>query len=126
MRAPVHSLVVAVFLFGLFSNPMLVGKSLAQGGVAMFGTGTGSGTIMCTSCTHAGNMGGSTLTMQLAVSTSPHLRVGSTLDWWWHSTDTWERGIWDLTAVVFYYPWTVRRGFFIGGGPSYSLMWATV
>ncbi len=81
---------------------------------------------MCTGCTHAGNMGGSTLTMQVAGSASPRLRVGSTLDWWWHSTDTWERGIWDLEAVVLYYPWTVRRGFFIGGGPSYSLMWATV
>ncbi len=78
MRAPVHSLALAGTLLGLFSNPMLVSKSLAQGGVATY------------------------------------------------STDTWERGIWDLEAVVLYYPWTVRRGFFIGGGPSYSLMWATV
>ena len=100
----------------------------AQGGLAAtLGVGTGSGTIACSACTHAGNMGGSTATLQVVQKVSPYLRVGWTADGWWHSRDDWERGVWALNAVVFYYPRTVRRsGFFIGGGPSYSMMVATV
>ncbi len=100
----------------------------AQGGLAAtLGVGTGSGTITCGACTHAGNMGGSTATLQVVQKVSPYLRVGWTADGWWHSRDEWGRGIGALNAVVFYYPRTVRRsGVFIGGGPSYSWMVATV
>ena len=100
----------------------------AQGGLAAtLGVGTGSGTIACSACTHAGNMGGSTATLQVVQKVSPYLRVGWTADGWWHSRNDWERGVGALNAVVFYYPRTVRRsGVFIGGGPSYSWMVATV
>ncbi len=113
----------------LCCSVVLAGTSLAQEGsrfAATLGVGTGSGTIMCSACIHAENMGGSTLSLQLTSSPQPHVRVGATLDTWWHSRDTWERGVWDLSAVAFYYPGTIHRGFFIGGGPSYSMMWAMV
>jgi hypothetical protein len=97
-----------------------------DGGIAMFGGGTGSGTIMCSACTHSGNMGGSTMSAQFLERVSGHVRAGLTADWWWHERDTWERGIWDVTAVFFYYPGTMRRGFFVGGGPVYSILLATV
>jgi len=96
------------------------------GGIGIFGAGTGSATIMCRDCTHAGNMGGSTLSMQFAEPVSQHLRVGGTADWWWHERDTWIRGIWDVTAAVYYYPGTWRRGFYVEGGPTYSLILASV
>jgi len=121
-----HSIALRIGL-SLCSSAMLAGKSVAQEGsrlAATFGAGTGSGTIMCSACTHAGNMGGSTLSLLLTSSPQPHVRVGVTVDSWWHSRDTWERGVGNLSAVAFYYPGTIRRGFFIGGGPSYSMMWA--
>jgi hypothetical protein len=96
------------------------------GGIVIFGGGTGSATIMCRACTHAGNMGGSTLSMQFVEQVSQHLRVGGTADWWWHERDTWMRGIWDVTAAVFYYPGTLRRGFYVEGGPTYSMILASV
>ncbi len=96
------------------------------GGIAIFGGGTGSATITCRACTHAGNMGGSTLSMQFVEQVSQHLRVGGTADWWWHERDTWTRGIWDVTAAVFYYPGTLRRGFYVEGGPTYSMILASV
>jgi hypothetical protein len=71
-------------------------------------------------------MGGSTYTLQLTTSPQPHVRVGAMVDCWWHSRATWERDICSLSAVALYYPGTLRRGFFIGGGPSYSMMWGTV
>jgi hypothetical protein len=71
-------------------------------------------------------MGGSTVTLQFAPRVNEHLRVGSTADWWWHSRDTWERGVWNLEAELLYYPWTVRRGFYVGAGPTYTLILATV
>ena len=89
------------------------------------GVGTGSATLECSVCTHAGNMGGSTLTIQLAQRVSPHLRVAATTDAWWHSQDDWERGVWSLNAMLFYYPARLRSGFFLGGGPSYSMMFAS-
>jgi len=124
-RARTPSRTIVGSLLVLLYSSMVVAQSLAQGGEATFGFGTGSGTIMCSACTHSGNMGGSTLSMQVARPTSPHLRIGGTLDSWWHSRDTWERGTWDISLVAFYYPWTWRRGFFIGGGPTYSTMWGT-
>ena len=123
-----HAIALSIGL-SLCSSVVLAGKSVAQERsrlAATFGVGTGSGTIMCSACTHAGNMGGSTLSLQLTSSPQPHLRVGGTVDYWWHSRDTWERGVWGLSGVAFYYPGTMRRGFFIGGGPSYSMMWALV
>ena len=93
---------------------------------ATLGYGTGSGTIVCTACTHAGNMGGATATLLLTSSPKPHVRVGASLDYWAHARDTWERDIWGLSVVALYYPGTVRHGFFIGGGPTYSMMFATV
>jgi hypothetical protein len=108
---------------------VITAVSPAQGGrdyVGWFGLGTGSGTIMCSACEHAGNMGGSTLSLQLAAGVSKHVRLGSSLDTWWHSRDSWERGVWNLNALALYYPWTVRRGFFVGGGPTYSLIWAVL
>jgi len=95
------------------------------GGIVVFGGGTGSATIMCRACTHAGNMGGSTLSMQFGEQVSQHLRVAGTADWWWHERDTWMRGIWDVTAAVFYYPGTLRRGFYVEGGPTYSMILAS-
>jgi hypothetical protein len=97
-----------------------------DGGLAgTLGVGSGSGTIACSACAHAGTMGGTSFTIQLVQRVSPHLRAGWTTDWWWHSADDWERGIGDLSAVLFYYPSTDPR-FFIGGGPSYSMMYASV
>lgn len=93
---------------------------------ATLGFGAGSGTIMCSACTHSGNMGGATYTLQLTSSPQPHVRVGATLDYWAHARDTWERDIWSLSVIGLYYPGTLRRGFFIGGGPSYSMMWASL
>jgi hypothetical protein len=89
------------------------------------GVGSGSGTIACSACTHAGSMGGTSFTIQLAQRVSPHLRAGWTTDWWWHSADDWERDIGDLGAVLLYYPST-EQPFFIGGGPSYSMLYASV
>ena len=97
-----------------------------DGGLAgTLGVGSGSGTIACSACAHAGSMGGTLFTIQLAQRVSPHLRAGWTTNTWWHSGDDWERGIWDLNAALFYYPGTERR-FFIAGGPSYSMMYASV
>ncbi len=97
-----------------------------DGGLAgTLGIGSGSGTIACNACAHAGSMGGTSFTIQLAQRVSPHLRAGWTTDVWGHSGDGWEREIGDLNAVLFYYPSTERR-FFIGGGPSYSMMYASV
>jgi hypothetical protein len=124
MGTPVHSHTVVGLLLVLLSSSMVVGESFAQGGEATFGFGTGSGTIMCSACTHSGNMGGSTLSLQVADAVRPHLRVGFTLDTWWHSREQWERGVWNVTAAMFYYPSAARR-FFIQGGPTYSRMWAT-
>ncbi|HTI05933.1 MAG TPA: hypothetical protein VL549_11475 [Gemmatimonadales bacterium] len=93
---------------------------------ATLGVGTGSATLACRACTHAGNMGGSTGTLLLTSSPEPHVRVGASLDYWWHARETWERGVWGISVVGFYYPGTVRHGFYIGGGPSYSMMFATV
>lgn len=97
-----------------------------QGLVSLIGAGTGSATIMCSACTHAGNMSGSTLTLQFAGAVGPRVRVGATVDGWAHSRQSWERDIANINALVFYYPGTMRRGFFVGAGPSYSLMYATV
>src|SRR5437899_5814930 len=71
-------------------------------------------------------MGGSTFMLQFAPRVNEHLRVGATADWWWHSSDTWERGVWNLEAELLYYPGTVRRGFYVGAGPTYTLILATV
>src|SRR2546422_5096943 len=109
MRPAAHSLTVAVLLV-VFSSSILAEDSVAQlghgtqTGIFMLGIGTGSGTIKCTLCSHAGNMGGSAVTMQFGMKASPHLRMGFTADWWWHSGDTWERQLWDLTPAVLYYP----------------------
>ena len=103
--------------------------ALAQEGSkleATLGVGTGSGTIMCEACTHAGNMRGSTWTLQLSSSPGPSVRVGANVDYWAHSTDTWERDLWSVSVVAFYYPGTVDRGFFIGGGPNYAMMYASL
>jgi hypothetical protein len=70
-------------------------------------------------------MSGTSYTIQLVQRVSPHVRAGWTTDVWSHSEDGWERDILDLNAVLFYYPGTERR-FFIGGGPSYSMMFASV
>jgi len=113
-------LAIGIFLAGAEAHAQ------EGGGIATFGGGTGSGTIMCRACTHAGNMGGSTMSAQFAEQVSEHVRVGAAVDWWWHERDTWERGVWDATVAVFYYPGTLRRGFFVGGGPTYSLILATV
>jgi hypothetical protein len=97
-----------------------------DGGLAgTLGVGLGSATIACSACTHGGKMSGTSYTIQLVERVSPQLRAGWTTNAWWHSENDWERGIWDLNAVLFYYPSTDRR-FFIGGGPSYSMMYATV
>lgn len=111
-------------------DPGLDDTSTQDGWVGGFqstiGVGTGSATLECSACTHAGNMGGSTLTIQLAQRVSPHLRVAATTDAWWHSQDDWERGVWSLNAMLFYYPARLRSGFFFGGGPSYSMMFGSV
>ena len=103
-------------------------RAFAQGGLELtLGVGTGSGTINCRACTHAGHMPGTTYSMQVVEKVSPYLRVGWTLDTWSHARDDWERGIGAFNAVVFYYPSSVHRsGLFIGGGPSYSIMVASV
>ncbi len=125
MPVPARCLRVGVVLLLSLSPGLVEESSAEQGGLAILGIGTGSGTIMCTQCTHAGNMGGSTATIQVVWLARPHLCVGFTADWWWHFTDTWERGTWDFTPAAFYYPFS-RRRFFIGGGPSYSMILATV
>ncbi len=71
-------------------------------------------------------MGGSTATLQLTSSPQPRVRVGAMIDCWWHTRETWERDLCSLSVVALYYPGTLRRGFFIGGGPNYAMMWATV
>jgi hypothetical protein len=117
------SLAVAGFLFAVFSSPILVTESLAQGFRFTFGFGTGSATIMCTACRNAGNVGGTTATFQFGIPATQHLQVGFTSDWWWHSTIStqgWDRQIRGLAASLFYYPWTVRHGLFIDAGPTYS------
>jgi hypothetical protein len=96
------------------------------GGLAgTFGVASGSGTIACSACAHAGSMSGTSFTIQLVKRVSPQLRAGWTTNAWWHSGDDWGLGIWDLSAVLLYHPST-ERGFFIGGGPSYAMMVATV
>src|SRR6266480_6460306 len=84
MRLHAPSLPVAGFLIAVCSSPILVKESLAQGGRAVFGFGTGSGTIMCTACRNAGNVGGSTALIQVGGPATPHLQVGFSADWWWH------------------------------------------
>ena len=94
---------------------------------ATLGLGTGSGTITCSACTHAGTMRGSTASIQVVQRVNPYLRIGWTLDGWSHARDDWERDLLALNAVVFYYPGSVQGpGLFIGGGPSYSMMVASV
>ena len=93
---------------------------------ATLGVGTGTGTIRCSACTHAGNMGGTTYTLQLFASPQPQVRVGAMMDCWGHATDTWERDLCSLSVAALYYPRTLRHGFFIGGGPSYGMMWASL
>lgn len=97
-----------------------------DGGVAgTIGVGSGTGTIACSACAHAGSMSGTSWTIQLMKRVSPQLRAGWTVDTWLHSGSDWERGTWDLNAVLFYYP-SIERGFFIAGGPGYAMMYATV
>jgi len=97
-----------------------------DGGLAAtLGVGSGSGTITCSACSHAGKMSGTSYTIQLVQRVSPQLRAGWTTDAWSHSENGWERDILDLSPVLFYYPATERR-LFIGGGPSYAMMFASV
>jgi len=102
--------------------------AFAQGGLELtLGVGTGSGTINCSACTHAGKMSGTSYSMQVVEKVNPHLRAGWTIDSWSHAQGDWDREIGALNAVLFYYPGSVRHsGFFIGGGPSYSIMVASV
>jgi hypothetical protein len=120
MKAAVLGLAVGLCLM---SAP-----AFGQGGLELtLGAGTGSGTINCSACSHAGNMPGTTYSIQVVQRVSPYVRVGWTLDTWSHARDDWERAIGALNAVVFYYPSSVHRsGLFIGGGPSYSIMVASV
>jgi len=107
---------------------LLTRAAHAQGGMeGTLGVGTGSGTINCSACTHAGKLPGTTYSIQVVQKVSPYLRVGWTIDTWSHAQDDWDREIGALNAVVFYYPSSVHRsGLFIGGGPSYSIMVASV
>jgi len=129
MRLHAPSLTVAGFLVAVFASPLLVKESLAQGGRAVFGFGTGSGTIMCTACRNAGNVGGSTALIQVGGPATPHLQVGFSADWWWHdfsSPQPSEEGIFDLAVSLFYFPSTEHHRFFIEGGPALSEAYATV
>lgn len=97
-----------------------------NGGLAaILGVAAGSGTIECSACSHAGKMAGAAFSIQMAQRVSPHLRAGWSTDTWWHSGPGWDRGIRDLTAVLVYHPSTERH-FFIGSGPSYSMMFASL
>jgi len=100
-----------------------------QTGRGALAFGTGSATIRCTSCTDAGNVGGTIATIQGGVTASQHVQGGLTADWWWHSTTTrqgWDRWINHFAASLFYYPWRVRQGFFIEGGPALTVAHAAV
>ena len=91
--------------------------------------GTGSATIMCTACRDAGNVGGTTATIQFGQTVSQHVQIGGSADWWWHSaitTQGWDRWINHFALSLFYYPWTVRHGFFIEGGPAVTVAHAAV
>lgn len=118
----------AAVVLAVMWSCVLSGAARAQGGMeATLGLGTGTGTIMCSACTHLGKMNGSTASIQVVQRVNPYLRVGWTLDGWSHARDDWERDIVGLNAVVFYYPSSVQSpGFFIGGGPSYSMLLASV
>jgi hypothetical protein len=109
-------------LFAAFSSPLLVEDSLAQGGRFAFGFGSGSATIWCSACRYNGNVGGTTAMFQFnSDPTTLHLRFGVSSDWWWHSGTSpqgWDRWTITLAPSVFYYPWTVRNGFFLEAGPA--------
>ncbi|HVH68102.1 MAG TPA: hypothetical protein VM716_09565 [Gemmatimonadales bacterium] len=81
-----------------------------------FGLGMGSTTITCSDCTINGHFSGPQWSAQVGTTANPHLRIGLSLDEWWHpGCDKWTK---TGTASLLYYPLTLRRGLFLEGGPA--------
>ncbi|HKW40679.1 MAG TPA: hypothetical protein VJN39_05465 [Gemmatimonadales bacterium] len=78
----------------------------------------GVATIRCSACTSSGRFTGPEWSAQVGGTANRHLRIGLSLDEWWHpGCDKWTKTV---SGSLLYYPLTVRRGLFVEGGPALS------
>ena len=84
------------------------------------GLGYGSANNACDMCVSGPRLDGGTASLRLGGTPSSHVRLGGGVDVWTHTSAGQTETLGNVDALLYYYPFGLRRGVFISGGLGYS------